>query len=260
MTRLVMLDGSGGASSERHLSQPQLVLGRGVDADWAFGDQAVSRRHAAVRHFADHDEIEDLGSKAGTLVNGIRVEGRRTLHDDDLVQLASVQLRYVGDHPGSPAVTHATDPHGFNVSFGVDKQSAGVISNVGHDQYNSYVQQIIVSREAAFRQIAPMSRVARGLFIVGFSLAVSGALGFIGAIMVMVARGFTEFGSPAAFDGSIPAPELWGYPVFALAFGVALVGMALVFLGVIIQFTVSTRKKEVERRYPLPPGWGGHQA
>ena len=48
--------------------------------------------------------------------------------------------------------------------------------------------------------------------------------------------------------------------MFALAFGVALVGMALVFLGVIIQFTVSTRKKEVERRYPLPPGWGGHEA
>ena len=259
VTRLVMLDGSGGASQERHLSQPRLVLGRGQDADWAFGDQAVSRRHAAIHHSADHDEIEDLGSMAGTLVNGIRVEGRRTLHDDDLVQLASVRLRYVGDHAGSVAGTQATDPHGSNVSFGVDQQHGGIISNVGHDQYNSYVQQIIVNREDAFRQIASMSRVARALFILGFTLAASGILGFIGSIMYIIASTEPDMSSPEAFEESTQPPELFGYPVFALAFGVALVGMALVFLGVIIRFTVSTRKKEVERRYPLPPGWGGHQ-
>ena len=98
------------------------------------------------------------------------------------------------------------------------------------------------------------------LFIVGFSLAVSGVLGFIGSIMVMIASSNPDMSSPEAFEESTRPPEFMGYPVFALAFGVALVGMALVFLGVIIQFTVSTRKKEVERRYPLPPGWGGHQA
>jgi hypothetical protein len=134
-----------------------------------------------------------------------------------------------------------------------------VISNVGGNQYNEYVQQIIVNRQEAFRQIAPMSRIARGLFIVGFSLAVSGVLGFIGSIMVMAASSNPDMSSPEAFEESTQPPEFMGVPVFALAFGVALVGMALVFLGGIIQFTVSTRKKEVERRYPLPPGWGGHQ-
>ena len=177
------------------------------------------------------------------------------------MQLASVRLRYVGDHQGSPVMTQATDPHAPNVSFDVDAQQADVISNVGGNQYNNeYVQQIIVNRQEAFRQIAPMSRLARALFILGFSLAVSGALGFIGSIMVIIARGRSDMGSPEAVEESTRAPEVLGYPVFALAFGVALVGMALVFLGVIIQFTVSTRKKEVERRYPLPPGWGGHQA
>ena len=198
---------------------------------------------------------------AGTLVNGTRVHGRRTLRPGDVVQLASVRLRYVGDHLGSPwrrrspIPIQPTSPSTSTISM------AGVISNVGGNQYNNeYVQQIIVNRQEAFRQIAPMSRIARGLFIVGFSLAVSGVLGFIGSIMVMIASSNPDMSSPEAFEESTRPPEFMGYPVFALAFGVALVGMALVFLGVIIQFTVSTRKKEVERRYPLPPGWGGHEA
>ncbi len=260
MTRLEVVSDPSGTAGERHLSQPRVVLGRGPAAEWSFSDHAVSRQHAAIYHFPDHDEIEDLGSIAGTLVNGIRIDGRRTLRPGDVVQLASVRLRYVEDHRGAAMATQVTDPHPAKVSFDVDAQRAGVISNVGGNQYNNeYVQQIIVNRQEAFRQIAPMSRLARALFILGFSLAVSGALGFIGSIMVIIARGWSDMDSGAAAGESIEAPELFGYPVFALAFGVALVGMAIVFLGVIIQFTVSTRKKEVERRYPLPPGWGGHQ-
>ncbi len=260
MTRLEVVSDPSGAPQDRHLSQPRVVLGRGPEADWSFGDHAVSRRHAAIYHSPDHDEIEDLGSKWGTLVNGTRVQGRRTLRPGDVVQLASVRLRYVEDHLGGAMATQVTDPHPANVAFDVDQQHGGVISNVGGNQYNEYVQQIIVNRQEAFRQIAPMSRIARGLFIVGFSLAVSGVLGFIGSIMVMIASSNPDMSSPEAFEESTRPPEFMGYPVFALAFGVALVGMALVFLGVIIQFTVSTRKKEVERRYPLPPGWGGHEA
>ena len=260
VTRLELVSDPSGAPQDRHLSQPRVVLGRGPEADWSFGDQAVSRRHAAIYHSPDHDEIEDLGSKRGTLVNGTRVQGRRTLRPGDIVQLASVRLRYVEDHLGSAMATQVTDSQPANVAFDVDQQTGGVISNIGGNQYNEYVQQIIVNRQEAFRQIAPMSRIARGLFIVGFSLAATGVLGFIGSIMVMIASSNPDMSSPEAFEESTRPPEFMGYPVFALAFGVALVGMALVFLGVIIQFTVSTRKKEVERRYPLPPGWGGHQA
>ena len=259
MTRLEVLGDTSGAPEDRHLRQPRVVLVRGPEADWSFGDQAVSRRHAAIYHTPDHDEIEDLGSKWGTLVNGTRVQGRRTLRSGDVVQLASVRLRYVEDHPGSAMATQVTDSQPAKVAFDVDQQSGGVISNVGGNQYNEYVQQIIVNRQEAFRQIAPMSRFARALFIVGFSLAMSGVLGFIGSIMVLIASSNPDMSSPEAFEESTRPPEFMGYPVFALAFGVALVGMALVFLGVIIQFTVSTRKKEVERRYPLPPGWGGHE-
>ncbi len=260
VSRLELLDDPSGAAQERHVSEPRLVLGRGHDADWSFMDGAVSRRHAAVYHLPDHDEIEDLGSMSGTLVNGRPVHGRHTLGDGDVVQLASVRLRYVNDVIRSSEPSLATDRGAAGASFDVDEQRAGVISNVGRDQYNQYVQQIIVHREDAYRQIASMSRSARALTIVGFSIAIGGVLAFIGSIVFDGATTKPDLSSSEAFRESTQPAELLGIPVFALAMGAALVGFALFFVGIIIQFAVSTRKKDVDRRYPLPPGWGGPSA
>lgn len=258
MTRLQLLGDSGGDHRELGLNRPRVVLGRGPDADWSFDDAAVSRRHAAVHHAPGRDEIEDLGSRAGTLVNGRPVHGRRPLRVGDVVELASVRLRYLADDPGDDGATTSMALSTVPVTFDVDEQHGGVISNVGRDQYNQYVQQVIVSREDAFRQIASMSRVARVLFIVGFSMAAVGVLGTIGSVLLEASRTDPDMSSAEAFRESTQPAELLGVPVFALTMGVALVGMGLAFLGVIIQFAASTRKRDVDRRYPLPPGWGGH--
>lgn len=242
------------------MTEPRLVLGRGHDADWSFADGAVSRRHAAVYHLSDHDEIEDLGSTSGTLVNGRPFDGRRTLLDGDVVQLASVRVRYVGDVSSGAASGPATDRGGVGATFDIDEQRAGVISNVGRDQYNHYVQQVIVHREDAFRQIENMSRTARALIILGFSIAAGGVLTFIGSILVDGATSQPDVSSAEAFNESTQPVEILGIPAFALAFGAALVGFALFFVGTIIQFAASTRKKDVDRQYPLPPGWGGPSA
>ena len=195
---------------------------------------------------------------AGTLVNGIRIDGRRALRPGDVIQLASVRMRYVDDDGGNPSAPQDTGRRRYSASFDVDQQRAGVISNVAGNQYNSYVQQVMVSREDAFRAIASMSRVARMLLIVGFSLAFAGVLGFIASILLEAVKGSPDMSSPEAFEASTQMTEVFGVPLFALLFGVALVGMGLIFIGGIIQFAVLTRKKDVDRRYPLPPGWGGH--
>jgi pSer/pThr/pTyr-binding forkhead associated (FHA) protein len=74
-----------------------VLIGRGVDADWCLLERTVSRRHALVRHYADHDEIEDLGSTGGTYVNGRRLTGPVTLRHGDRIDLARVQVRYLVD-------------------------------------------------------------------------------------------------------------------------------------------------------------------
>jgi adenylate cyclase len=82
-----------------------VLIGRGVDADWCLLERTVSRRHALVRHFADHDEIEDLGSTGGTYVNGRRLTGPVTLQHGDRISLARVQVLYLTDDeaPGRTA-------------------------------------------------------------------------------------------------------------------------------------------------------------
>jgi hypothetical protein len=251
VSHLVVVNDPSVRVQERRLTTPVLVLGRGDDVDWVFPNPAVSRHHAAVYHRPDGDQIEDLGSTAGTLVNGSPLSGPRMLRAGDVVQLASVRLRYLGEDDETTARTTGARAPAAAPSFDVDQQRADVISNVGGDQYNSVVQQIIVHREDAYRQIASLSRTARALVIVGFSLAAAGVLSFIGSI-VWAGAAATSSGT----GGSVEPPEVAGVPVFAVAMGGALIGFACFFLGMVIQFAASTRRREVERRYPLPPGWG----
>jgi diguanylate cyclase (GGDEF)-like protein len=71
----------------------EMVIGRGQNADIEILDDGISRRHARVRVLDDRTEIEDLGSRNGTFVNGQRVESKgQILRDGDKVQLSSTTI------------------------------------------------------------------------------------------------------------------------------------------------------------------------
>ena len=69
----------------------ELVIGR-VDAGLTIDDEEVSRRHAVVRPGDDALEIEDLGSRNGTYVNGVRIESVTRLSGGDSVKLGTSVL------------------------------------------------------------------------------------------------------------------------------------------------------------------------
>jgi hypothetical protein len=69
------------------LSKPVTTIGRWEDNDVVVDDRWVSRYHAQIRHEGDQYVIEDRGSKNGTVVNGQRIAGPRTLADGDEVQV-----------------------------------------------------------------------------------------------------------------------------------------------------------------------------
>lgn len=73
------------------LEHRTLTIGRNADCDIVLDDRQVSRIHARVSWRADHYELEDLGSKNGTHLNGRDVIGRHALRDGDEIQIA---LRY----------------------------------------------------------------------------------------------------------------------------------------------------------------------
>ncbi len=70
------------------LEHRTLTIGRSDDCDIVLDDRQISRLHARVVWREDHYEIEDLGSKNGTHLNGRDVLTPQALHDGDEIQVA----------------------------------------------------------------------------------------------------------------------------------------------------------------------------
>jgi hypothetical protein len=79
-------------------------IGRGFANELRVDHTDISRRHACVRLQEDYYLIEDLGSRNGTLLNGVRLAPgqQHRLRDGDIIQLAGIiSLAFV-----DPFVTH----------------------------------------------------------------------------------------------------------------------------------------------------------
>ena len=79
------------------LNKSEFVVGRGEDCQVVLPDRQVSRRHFRIVRDENGYNVEDLGSKNGTNVNGAAVRGSVQLQDGDEIQVAlSVRLLFVG--------------------------------------------------------------------------------------------------------------------------------------------------------------------
>ncbi|AUX39837.1 Fis family transcriptional regulator [Sorangium cellulosum] len=78
----------GSSSSMLHLPRSGVVLlGRGPRADVRLRNTSASREHAKVVLLDGRAQLVDLGSRNGTLLNGVRVEGARPLGSGDVVSI-----------------------------------------------------------------------------------------------------------------------------------------------------------------------------
>lgn len=81
------------------------VLGRQPDCDIVLEAGAVSRQHARIVRSGTDYFVEDLKSRNGTFVNGVRVEGLRKLSDNDELRICDLVFSFQGDQAGAPAPT-----------------------------------------------------------------------------------------------------------------------------------------------------------
>ncbi len=87
---------AGGAIATRRFGR-RVLVGRAPTADLRIDDPRVSRLHARIEMRDDGVYLEDLGSRNGTLVNGVpSAGGRLTAGDDIRIGAASLIFRGVG--------------------------------------------------------------------------------------------------------------------------------------------------------------------
>lgn len=70
----------------------RFVVGRSKECDFQIDEQAVSRKHAAFFSEGKSLFVEDLGSRAGTFMNGVRIAERRQLAVGDLVRIGTCEF------------------------------------------------------------------------------------------------------------------------------------------------------------------------
>ena len=69
-----------------------LIVGRSAMSDIHFDDPKMSRQHFCLERSGDHIFITDLNSSNGTMVNGIRIQNRRSLFSGDTIEAGAVKI------------------------------------------------------------------------------------------------------------------------------------------------------------------------
>ena len=240
------------------LDRDYLVVGREQTCDVRFDDPCVSRTHAALRRRGNTVYVEDLGSAAGTFVNGAATTAPHELRGGDVLTFASVTARLetdsaVADETSAMPARSAE----ATVARHIDEQRAGVINNVDRDQYISHVQYVNQQRENFLREIAATKTKARWLawtgfvmFVVGFGIFAAADLSFIKGI------------SDAIQNGGQPPPttspfgrEIGGVPFGLAGWALAAIGMILLVVGIVLHIAATSRRRRAYREFPVLPPW-----
>lgn len=87
-----------------------LTIGRSEECDIVLPDRQVSRYHAQITWQGEYFQVEDLGSKNGTHVNGQELAEPSSLHDGDELQIAlRFKLAFVDAGATAPLTLDAGD-------------------------------------------------------------------------------------------------------------------------------------------------------
>lgn len=113
-----------GTKQRFQLNKDRVTIGRSRENDVFLPDQWLSRHHAEIRQREGAFYLLDLGSKNGTLLNGVRVSEECRLHAGDVVTLGE-HLLTLQLAPGAPEHDDEAD------LFGTQMFSARELSDVG---------------------------------------------------------------------------------------------------------------------------------
>jgi pSer/pThr/pTyr-binding forkhead associated (FHA) protein len=76
------------------IKKPEFTIGRSQGCSLCAGSSAVSRQHCMISRDESKVTVRDMGSRNGTLVNGVRISGEQRLNDGDIISFGSTHVRF----------------------------------------------------------------------------------------------------------------------------------------------------------------------
>jgi pSer/pThr/pTyr-binding forkhead associated (FHA) protein len=113
------------AGKEVAITGPRFFIGRSEECHLRANSDAISRRHCAIT--VDHGEVKirDLGSRNGTYVNGVRIDGEHSIQMGDQLRIGPLEFLVTYLKSAKPV----GKPAGTDSSLLSDAEMAGLIDN-----------------------------------------------------------------------------------------------------------------------------------
>lgn len=100
----------------------EFLIGRSAECQLALDDPLVSRKHAAIRVRKEGVTVEDLGSRNGVLLNGVKIDGPQPVTDEDRVVIGGQELRvYFVDEKAEADIREQYRRHTQTLGMGVSE-------------------------------------------------------------------------------------------------------------------------------------------
>ncbi len=103
--KLIVLAGAK-KDAEVPLKKSKFIIGRAEGCSLRAGSNAISRRHCEIAHTASGAVIQDLGSRNGTIVNDVTIEGPTLLSNGDEIKIGPLEFRFEAE----PQITKSKAP------------------------------------------------------------------------------------------------------------------------------------------------------
>ncbi|MCI9870560.1 FHA domain-containing protein [Arthrobacter humicola] len=252
VSRLIARGPGGSSGSELEVTRAYMTLGRSHTNDLVVSEPTVSRVHASLSvDGAGRVSVQDLGSSAGTSVNGHPTSGPVILRSGDVVSFGGERFQFQGASSKSEATAalpvqrpprpRPRDGH-VQGQYEIENQHAGTISNVAGNQYTAYVSHIRQERESFLQAVAATKTRARWLIWIGAGLAITG--------LVIAGSGFYQFMEEIPNYRGVGTPA--SFRLYITGLFIAGGGSILITIGIVLHVVATSRRKKVEREFPLP--------
>lgn len=261
--RFVTLEQGGRLGEAFELSGDYMTVGRSASSDLVLTDPSVSRTHATISiKEQDGVYVQDLGSTAGTKVNGKPITRIKRLQPGDVVAFGGARFEFVGTNGGLDSTTslpiHSDQrpgnrPAGTQGWYEIERQHAASISNVAGNQYMSYVQHVRRERESFIREVAATRTKARWLIWSGVFISIFGLVLFGGSLIQFMNHIFEMLRESPTSVNTPLLPENVMTPVIFVGWALLILGNILVVVGIVLHIVATSRRKKVDRDLPVPP-------